>query len=454
MFAKHSPTSPPLSLSAKASRTREAPISPLMAMALHNPNLINFAAGFVDDATLPVNECAAITQRIFSDPQRGQAALQYGTTLGLKPLREALLAHLEALEHRDAAQLGLTPDDLIVTTGSQQTLYLIADALVNPGDIVIAGNPSYFVFTGTLQSLGATVHPVPMDQAGMDVDAIEQLLHLLDRQGLLPRVKFVYCVSYYDNPTGLTLTYERRRRLVDIVRRFSRSHRILILEDAAYRELGYDSSPLPSIKSFDPENRYTILTQTFSKPFAPGLKLGYTAMPTDLMHAVLQQKGNHDFGSSNLCQEIVLEALRNGSYHTHLNALRAQYRRKRDAVMAALKSHMPHDVRWTTPQGGMYVWLTLPDSIDASAHGPMFAQATARGVLYVPGDYCFHPDQAGHVPHNCLRLCFGQVPESRIDPGIEQLGSVVNTLLASNPSNQTDNSLEPHAPTLNPMATS
>ncbi|MCY2954875.1 MAG: PLP-dependent aminotransferase family protein [Planctomycetota bacterium] len=433
MFSKQPPSSPPLSFSAKAARTEESPISSLMAMALHNPNLISFAAGLVDAPTLPVEQCAAITRRIFADRRRGQSALQYGTTLGLKPLRERLLSHLASLEGRPAAAFGITADDIIVTTGSQQTLYLIADVLVDPGDIVIAGNPSYFVFTGTLQSLGATVHSVPMDEDGMDVDTLERLLERLDDAGQLGRVKFVYCVSYYDNPTGQTLSQERRERLVEVVKRFSRSHRILILEDAAYREMGYDTWILPSIKSFDPDNRYTILTQTFSKPFAPGLKLGYTAMPCDLMHAVLRQKGSHDFGSSNLCQEIVLEALRDGSYRTHLQVLRSQYRGKRDAVLSALEAHMPGGVGWTTPKGGMYVWLTFPRAIDTSARGAMFNRCIERGVLYVPGDYCFHPDESGQVPQNCLRLCFGQVSHDQIDTGIQHLGKVVGELLKTTP---------------------
>src|ERR1041385_8188220 len=290
-------STPPLSLSAKARRTHDSPISLLMASALANPSLISFAAGFVDPLTLPLQETAAITQRILADPQKGRSALQYDTTLGLKTLRSALVTHLEALENRPAASLGFNGDDILVTTGSQQALYLIADSLLDPGDIVIAANPSYFVFTATLQSLAARVMPVPMDENGMDVEAVGSLLARLEESGDLSSVKFIYCTSFFDNPTGLSLSAPRRKRLVEIVRQFSREHRILILEDAAYRELRYDGEALPSIKSFDPQNQYTILTQTFSKPFAPGLKLGYTVMPHSLMDPILHQKGNHDFGS-------------------------------------------------------------------------------------------------------------------------------------------------------------
>src|SRR5688572_8382335 len=390
-------TLPTLALSAKSVRTREQPISFLIAEALRNPRLINLAAGLVDPLTLPVEECDAITRRLFADPARGRAALQYDTTLGLAPLRQTLLAHLEQLEGLSGREMGLTENDLVVTTGSQQALYLIGDVLIDPGDIVIAANPSYFVYAGALQSLGAQVLTVPMDTDGMVVDEVEHLLGRLERDGRLDRVKLVYCTSYFQNPTGLTLSAERRPRLLESVKRFSKRHRILILEDAAYRELRYDGPAHRSIKSYDPQNRFTIISHTFSKPFAPGIKLGYTAMPPDLMHAVLQQKGNHDFGSANLTQHIALESLRDGSYASHVEVLRDAYRAKRDEMLRALKEHMPADdtVSWTHAHGGLYVWLALPAGFDTSRGSAMFNRCVEEGVLYVPGAYCFQPDERG-----------------------------------------------------------
>jgi len=155
--------------------------------------------------------------------------------------------------------MNLTPADFVITTGSQQALYIIGDVLVDPGDIVIAANPSYFVYTGTLQSLGAKVMTVPMDENGMDVEAVDRLLAQIERAGNLHRVKFIYAISYFDNPTGLTMSAERRPRLLEIAKKYSKSHRILILEDAAYRELRYDGDALPSIKSYDKDNKHTIL---------------------------------------------------------------------------------------------------------------------------------------------------------------------------------------------------
>jgi 2-aminoadipate transaminase len=420
-----------LGLSAKARRTGEQPISFLMAAVLADPKLINFAAGLVDPLTLPVGPTREIVQTIFADDRRARAALQYDTTLGLASLRRAALGHLENLEQKPAADFGVTEGDIVITTGSQQALYLIGDVLIDPGDIVIAANPCYFVYTGTLASLGATVLTVPMTDDGIDVDAIEKLLARLERENRLDRVKLIYSTTYFQNPTGLTLGAAGRPRLLEIARRYSRRNRILILEDAAYRELRYDGPALASIKSLDRENRHTILTQTFSKPFAPGLKTGYTAMPSDLMEAILHQKGNHDFGSPSLTQHIAVEAMTSGLYDRHVKLLCESYRSKRDAMLESLEKNIPPSagISWTRPAGGLYIWVTLPEGADASRGSAMFKKCVENGVLYVPGDYCFQPDENGVVARNHLRLSFGQVAPEQIGPGIERLaGAMIGVL--------------------------
>jgi 2-aminoadipate transaminase len=422
-----------LPLSRKARRTGEQPISFLMAAALANPDLISFAAGFVDPETLPVEETAAIARRILSEPARAKAALQYDTTLGLAPLREKLLQHLEQLEGKPAAAMGLTPRHVIVTTGSQQAIYIIGDVLLDEGDIVLAEAPSYFVYTGALASFGARVIGIPMDDDGMRVDLLEKELEHLKQTGELGRVKLIYTVSYYQNPTGLTLSADRRPRVLELAKKYSQHHRILVLEDAAYRELQYaeDHATLPSIKSYDAENKWTVLGNTFSKPFAPGLKTGWSVMPDDLLQAVLDQKGNHDFGSPSLCQHVALESLRDGSYGDHLHVLRRGYKAKRDAMIAALKKHMPAGVKWTEPQGGLYVWVTMPSDVDTTRTGPLFTESLRQGVLYVPGDYCFLPDAQGRVPTNQMRLCFASVDPKQIEPGVERLASAVKAIAKS-----------------------
>ncbi len=424
---------PAISWSAKARRAVEAPISFLVTAAIANPDLINLAAGLVDDTTLPADAVDRIVHGIMADPARATAALQYGTTLGLANLRRQLLGHIEALEGKPASTMGLSADHIAVTTGSQQSLYLLGEALLDPGDIVIAANPSYFVFTGALAGLGARILTVTMDDDGMDVEAVDRLLSRLAGTGELARVKLIYCTSYFQNPTGLTLSAARRPRLLEIVRKHSAHHRILILEDAAYRELRYDGPALPSIKSFDPDNAFTLLAQTFSKPFAPGLKLGYTAAPPEVVDAIVHQKGSHDFGSANLCQFIALTALQDGAYHAQVKRLQSHYRLKRDTLLGALDKHVPTDpaIRWTHPHGGLYVWMELPDAIDTARGSPFFDDAIAEGVLYVPGAYCHPPDENGHVPASHLRLSFGQAPLARLEPGVHRLAAVIRRHLGT-----------------------
>jgi 2-aminoadipate transaminase len=427
---KATPHSLPLAFSSKARRTQEQPINALITAAMADPSLVNFAAGLVDSHTLPTAAAAEMAEVILDDTVRGRAAMQYETTLGFAELRRSALRHIEAMENKSAGEMGLTPGDIVITTGSQQALYIISDVLIDPGDIVIAANPSYFVYTGTLRSLGAKVMTVPMDDNGMDVEAVERLLEKIERQGQLDCVRLIYCTSYFQNPTGLSLSIDRRPRLLEIAKKYSRKHRILLLEDAAYRELRYDGPAYPSIKSFDPENEYTILACTFSKPFAPGIKTGYTAMPPDLLHAVLDQKGNHDFGSASLCQHIAAEALRSGRYLEQVERLKESYRAKRDTVLRALDTYMPKTdgLHWTHPHGGLYVWLTLPPFINTSREG-MYQAAVEAGVLYVPGNFCHQPDENGHVPANHLRLCFGNVPADKVEMGIEKLAGVVKQFL-------------------------
>ncbi|MGN6507368.1 MAG: PLP-dependent aminotransferase family protein [Tepidisphaeraceae bacterium] len=421
-----------IAFSDKARRTAEQPISYLIALAQSNPQLISFAAGLVDPMTLPCEETRVIADRILQNPQTAREALQYGSTVGYAPLREAILKHLEQLDGLPAASLSLSANDIIITTGSQQSLYIIGDVLLNPGDIVIAESPSYFVYTGALASFGARVLGMPMDRDGLVVDEVDKLLHRLQTRGELHRVKFIYCTSYYQNPTGLTLSRDRRERLVQIAKKYSTNHRILILEDAAYRELRYDGEAMPSIKSFDPDNQFVVSSYTFSKPFAPGIKSGYAVMPAELMHAVMEQKGNHDFGSSNLCQRIAYEAMRDGTYASHLQALHDGYRQKRDLMLASLQKHLGDrpDVQWTRPDGGLYIWLSLPRSLDTSRRGGMFERCLAAGVLYVPGEYCFCPDENGQIPQNHMRLCYSVTPLEQIEPGIERLARAIDLQLS------------------------
>ncbi|MFQ6048367.1 MAG: PLP-dependent aminotransferase family protein, partial [Phycisphaerae bacterium] len=325
-------------------------------------------------------------------------------------------------------ELGLSVENCIVTTGSQQGLYILSDILLDPGDIVITSAPSYFVYTGTLVSLGADVRTVPIDEQGMRMDLLAELLERLDRAGQIERLKLIYVVSYYQNPSGISLSAERRGQLVELVRRYSRRHRILIVEDAAYRELRYDGPALPSIKSFDPQNEYVALAMTFSKPFSAGMKTGYLFLPDELVDPCLQQKGNHDFGSNNLVQHLLHRAMTSGAYLEHVERVRQAYIPKRDAMLQALERDLAplgEQVSWTRPAGGLYVWLTLPAECDTRRGGELFNRCIAKGVLYVPGDYCFAPQPDRPTPTNHMRLSFGVVEPAAIREGVRRLAEAI-----------------------------
>jgi 2-aminoadipate transaminase len=419
----------PLARSGKSQRTTDSPITYFIQKALENPGLISFAAGLVDEGSFPVAEVGAAAAQITAGASEARAALQYGSTQGLSTLREQVLQHVCAADGVDPSALNLTADDAVITTGSQQLLYLLGELFFDPGDIVITEAPSYFVYHSLLQSHGARVLAVPMDEHGMRTDALESLLERLKRSGELGRVKVIYTVDYFQNPSGLTLSADRRPKLVELARRFSTDHRILILEDAAYRELRYSGENLPSVKRFDPHNEFVVYAGTFSKSLAPGLKTGYALMPPDVMEPLLHLKGSHDFGSTNLVQHLISRLIATGAYARHTEALREVYRRKRDLMLRSFEREFGDfpGASWTVPAGGLYVWLTL-DGIDTGPNGPLVPAALETGVLYVPGEFAHVPDENGHVPTNECRICFGVATVEQITEGVRRLREAVGVV--------------------------
>jgi 2-aminoadipate transaminase len=414
-------------LSRRALRTADQPISYFMQQAVENPRLISLAAGLVDAESLPGAEVMSTMDELLSRPATAQAALQYGTTQGLLSLREKLLARTTALDSMKPSELSLTVDDVVVTTGSQQLLYLLGELLLDPGDIVITEAPSYFVYQGTLNSLGARTLAVPMDCEGLNTDALADLLARLERSGELERVRMIYVTDYFQNPSGLTLSLPRRRRLLELARRFGQKNRIFILEDAAYRELRYDGPDLPTIKSLDADNSTVILGMTFSKPLAPGLKTGYGLLPRALMTSLLRLKGNHDFGSNNLTQHVLERLLENGAYDRHVARLCDVYRQKRDAMLTGLAEEFPATsngsgkVTWTHPAGGLYVWLAFPPEVCTGPDSPLMRAALEEGVLYVPGEFCYVNGDNGPLPRNEARLSFGVASPKQIREALGRL---------------------------------
>jgi 2-aminoadipate transaminase len=423
---------PSLQLSSRSAQTDDQPISYFMQQAVENPHLISLAAGLVDPDSLPAAEVREVMTELLGAPHTARAALQYGTTQGYAPLREKIFDHLLALDELAPDDISFTAQDIVLSTGSQQLLYLLGELLLNPGDIVITEAPSYFVYHGVLGSLGIRTLTVPIDEQGINTDALEELLVRLEEAGELPRVKLIYTVDYFQNPTGLTLSLPRRQHMLELAQRFSKTQRILILEDAAYRELRFEGVDVPSIKSFDRTNEYVILAMTFSKPLTPGLKTGYGVLPRDLVEPLLRFKGNHDFGSSNLNQYIIDRMFANGSYHRHVAYLKEVYRSKRDTLVTALAEEFPRAVspmRWTWPEGGLYVWLLCPPEIETGPDSRFMQACLREGVLYVPGQFCYVKDDHSLVPNNEARLCYGVASHDQMREAVRRLARAAHEVL-------------------------
>jgi 2-aminoadipate transaminase len=407
------------------------PISFLMQQGVENPEVISLAAGLVDPDSLPLDPTRKAVEWLLAEDGRARQVLQYGTTPGSEQLRGQLLEHLARLEGCGPHELGAEADQIILTTGSQQMLSLVSEVLLDPGDICLVAAPTYFVYLGTLSGVGARIVPVETDAGGMRMDALEATLQQLEQAGELQRVKLIYLVSYYENPSGLSLAPDRRKAAVEIARRWSARQRIFILEDAAYRELRYDGPELPSLWGLDPAHDTVILAQTFSKSFAPGLRVGFGVVPRELVGPICDRKGNEDFGSPNFNQHLLATVLEQGWYVRHVETVRDSYRKKRDCMLEAADRYFSdlEGVEWVHPHGGLYVWMTVPESIDTGFDGPLFRQAAqVEHVMYVPGDLCYSGDPAQR-PRNHMRLSFGVQTPAGIELGMERLARAVRALL-------------------------
>jgi len=417
--------------SAAARRTISPSISQLMQTALENPGIVSLAAGFVDQQSLPVEMVARAAAGLLGDPVEGCRSLQYGTTTGDLRLRARLVELLERSEGRPEGFYKEAIPRTIVTTGSAQLIYLICEVLLDPGDIVLVESPTYFVFLGPVATRGARAIRIPIDDAGLCLDLLESTLAQLESEGSLERVKLIYTMPEHANPSGISLASERRRPLLEIARRWSRRHRIFVLEDAAYRGLSFGASEPNSLWSLDHEAETVILARTFSKTLSPGLKIGFGVLPHGLIEPLCALKANHDFGSANFNQLLLEQILADGNYDRHVARLTELYRRKCAVFLAALEEHvgrLDSNVCWTRPHGGLFVWMTVPEGLDTSFAGRLFSQCVREGVIYVPGDHAFAPEPEP-APRNHIRLTFGVPGEPELIEGARRLGAALSACL-------------------------
>ncbi len=374
---------------------------------------ISLAAGLVDTDSLPAEEVQQCIRAFAAT--RGRIPLQYGTTEGLAGLREKVRARLCLAEGLPESHL--PQERVLISTGSQQMLYILTELLVDPGDVVITPAPTYFVYLGTLETAGARVEGVETDGQGMRIDALAETLHRLEKEGLADRVKIIYVTSYFQNPSGASLAPERRRALVETVKSFD-SMRPLVIEDTAYRELRFSDDDVPSVWSFDEGGERVAYLGTFSKPLAPGLRTGFAVLPRGLVEKVTIVKGNHDFGSANFSQHVIDFLIESGFYDRHVAMLRTMYRQKCDLMCECLDKELGGAASWSKPGGGLYVWVDMGD-VDTGMDSPFFRRCLENGVLYVPGRFAY--PKGFPAPKGRMRLSYGPTPADDIREGIARL---------------------------------
>jgi 2-aminoadipate transaminase len=402
----------------------------LMAITAR-PEVISLAGGLPDTTAFPAEDVAAIMARVAADASA--RALQYGPTEGMDELKECIV-RVMAEEGMDVGA-----DELLVTTGGQQVIDLVCKTLVDPGDVVIAEGPTYPGAVPTFGAYEADVVQIEMDADGMRVDLLEETLERLEREGRTP--KFIYTVPTFQNPAGVTMSLERRRRLVQL----AAQREILVLEDNPYGLLRYEGDPLPPLYALD-RGEYVIYLGTFSKILSPGLRLGWTAAPRPVLEKLNLGKQGTDLCSSTFGQFFVTEYFAQRNWRELLGAFRELYRRRRDTLLDALAEHLPPEADWTRPSGGLFIWATLPDYIDTT---DLLARALREHVAFVPGRAAYLDGRGG----SSMRLNFSGVHERDLREGVARIGKVVNeqvrlysTLTGTEPAPAHRPAAEPGAP--------
>ena len=401
-----------------------------MREALEQPGLISLAAGFTDNPSLPVAETRAIIDGLLRG-RKGQSHLQYGTTYGDERLRSLTAQRLAQMDGRSKRDKGYEPSRVLITHGSQQLLYILTEILFDPGDIVLVEDPSYFVYLGIMQSHGIQGRGIGMEPDGLDLTSLETTLKALKQSGELARLKALYLVSYHSNPTGITTSVAKKEAALKILRCYEKpaGHPIYLIEDAAYRELRFAGTDTPSALSFHNAATRVIYTSTYSKPFATGMRVGYGFLPEPLLTSVARVKGNHDFGTANFLQQILSRVVAGEGYEEHVQKLRKRYASKARAMTRACKKHFPDKVKWENPEGGLYVWISLPPRVKSDMKSKLFAEALKQKVLYVPGNLCYCDDSTRPKPNHQMRLSFGSASIKDIEEGINRLGRAIKEVL-------------------------
>ncbi|MEA2086803.1 MAG: PLP-dependent aminotransferase family protein [Candidatus Caldatribacteriota bacterium] len=370
---------------------------------VQNPEVISLAGGMPDPKTFPVEDIKEISQNIFNN--KSAQALQYSSTEGLPELRKCILAHLA----KDGNNGEL--ENIIISSGSQQGLDLVGKVFLSPGDVAIVELPSYLAALNAFHSYGGELAGIPMDDEGMQMDILEEKLSLLKNEG--KKVKFIYTISNFQNPAGVTMSLARRKKIIEIAHKFN----VFIVEDNPYEKLRFEGEAIPSIYSLE-KNGSVISLGTFSKILCPGLRLAWILGNKEIIRKIAILKQATDLCTSILNQLIACEYCQSGKLEENIKSNVQIYKKKRDTMLNALEKYFPKEAVWTKPQGGFFVVATLPEYIDTKE---MLKEAIEENVAYVPGAP-FFADGKGQ---NTMRLSFCYPSEEDIEEGIKRIGNVI-----------------------------
>ena len=402
---------PPLAMSLLGREAQFPAIAKLMNLALENPKLLSLAAGFTDNATLPVKEVVAAVAALAA--RKGEPEyLQYGTVQGRPELRRLLASRLRFWEPK-LVDLYLG-DHIMVTNGSQQALYVATQVLCDHGDIVLVDRPSYFAFLDAIKGVGAQPKSLPFDDTGaLQVAELKKMLTAMKASGEIARVKAIYLVSYFSNPSGRSMSEADKAALGKTLS----EHGVIVpvIEDVAYRELFYDKPhPARSVLTMaEWRNFPQLYVATLTKPFATGIKVGWAyCTSAELQQRMLAVKSGQDFGTANFNQAIYEEMIKAGAYDKQLPGLRQTYKAKMLALHEAFIAEGLGLMgwKWSEPTGGMYLWLRAPAGFDTGMETDFCQACVKEGVLYVPGELCFGDNPA----RNFIRASFGVLSHDQL----------------------------------------
>ena len=389
--------------SKRAGRLRSSEIRELLKV-IKIPGMISFAGGLPNPDAFPVDIIKKCVNNILE--QYPEKALQYGTTEGSTQLRGELANRMRKI-HKINCEL----HNIMITSGAQQALSLVAITFLDPGDTYLTSVPAYLGAVQAFHAFEANCESIPMDEEGIDIDSLRRNLERLRRTGINP--KFIYTVPTFQNPSGETISLNHRKELLQIASEYD----FLIIEDDPYGELVFEGDMIPPIKSFDTKGR-VIYMSTFSKILAPGFRLGWMIASRPILEKLVLAKQATDLCTNVFSQYVAYEYIQGGYLDKHVETIRKMYKKNRDIMVEELLKQFPKEVKWKVPKGGMFIWIELPKTIDTRI---MFQKAISKKVAYVVGE-AFFPEGGNY---HSMRLNFSFSDEKKIREGIHRLAEVI-----------------------------